>query len=372
MIQFLLAGVLAVFLAYRSQFENKDKLLFWSFVVMWYIAAFQDCVGVDFSNYMSDFYLIQQGIVTPSLFRVDRDHIELGWYLLNKGIGSVFGTFYAVTPIVYAIILYPIYKLVKLVPPQYRWLSVLWFFFGIKWFLFEMSGQRQGLSMAFWILLVFALKDKKYFRAIIFFILGVSFHNSFIFAVFLILLTRLHYEKIDFSKRKGVWIVGAVGVFLLGFFFADRLVHGIRSLTFILSRVGNEDVYSGYFKELIVHDRSITNLISGILLLSFVVIAFASNKVKMFPVANAEMYYALFIIVFALESSIGSFGSLVRIFRYVGFFSLPAISITAYHLNKKMRFYYIAYIVFYTMYSFFTSIQTPQYMGYLDYHTIFF
>ena len=180
---FLFAGLLAVFLAYQSQYKQWEFCLVWAFVIMWFIAAFQDCIGWDFKNYKDAFDGIMQGKIEPAFIRVDRDQIEIGYYLLCKGPGGLFGTFYTVTPIVYAIVLYPIYKLLKLAPSRWRWLAVFYFYFGVKWFLLDMSGQRQAVAIAFWILLVFALQEKRYIRAAIFVVLGIAFHNSFIYSL---------------------------------------------------------------------------------------------------------------------------------------------------------------------------------------------
>lgn len=369
MFQFLFAGFLAVFCTYISQYDKRNLFLRFAFFIIWYIAAFQDSIGTDFSNYINLFDRIQRGEVSPALFRTDRDQVEVGWYILNKSIGKVFDTFYAVTPIVYAIILYPIYKLVKLSPKQYRWIAVFYFFFGVKWFIFDMTGQRQGVAIAFWSLLVFSLKDKQYSRAVIYTILGISFHNSFIYSLVMIPIIWVPFDKINVTKHRVKWIIFVTFLFTMGLFYVSKLVESIQLMATFIEGSANEEVYLRYIQEVQVHERSITNFIAGLILILFITIAYTSKKNSM---KDVDLFFAVFIIIFVLEASIGNYGSLPRIFRYVGFLSLPAISFTAYYLKGTMRYLFIFYLLFSSLYSFNAIVHTEQYEAYLQYHTIFF
>jgi len=283
--------------------------------------------------------------------------------------GGIFGTFYVVTPIAYAVILYPIYKLIKLVSPRWRWIAVFYFFFGVKYFLLDMSAIRQGMAIAFWILLVFALKEKKWWRSVIFVFLGIAFHNSFIYSLVLIPLALIPYHRIDFSRYKWLIIVGSITLFSVGLLYVSELVETIQSAYVILESSQFEGTYSAYIKEVEVHDRSIAGFISGLLTLVFVVVAFVSKRETE---KDCNVFFVIFILVYLLDSSVGSFGSLPRMLRFPGFFALPAISYTAEQLKGVFRQAFVVFIVFMTMYTFFTSIQTDQYLAYQHYHTIFY
>lgn len=375
MLIFLFAGILATLFAYLSSYYSNSKQserninwLFLSFFVMWFVASFQDCIGMDFANYKQLFNTIKQQDIASALFRTDRDQIEIGWYLLNKVLG-VFDTFYAVTPVTYFVILYPIYKLFAYIPKKWHWITVFFFFFGIKFFLFEMSGLRQGLAVSFWILMAFAIKEKKWVKAIVFIILGSSFHNSYIYSIAFIPLLLIPYEKINFGKKAFLWVVIFAGLFTFGLLYVSRLIGTVHSLAFIFEDAENEAVYSAYIEEVEVYSRSVTNFISGLIFVLFIAYAFTSRRE---PRKYSNMFFTLFLFTYILEASMGGFGSLPRMLRYTGIFALPAIGNTADNLKGGWRISYVFYLLLITLYSFFTAVRTDQFDSYLNYHTIFF
>lgn len=369
MIEFMFAGILATFLAYISQFEQKGRSLFLALFVIWFIASFQDAVGIDFASYEKGFFQILDGRRSGSFFRTDRSQIEIGWFVLCKGIGTFVNTFYAVTPIVYAFILYALYRLLLLVPKQWRWLFIFYYYFGIKYFLFDMSGIRQGIAIACWILLALALKDKKYKTAIIFVLLGISFHNSFIYSLLLIPLTFIPYERITFNKHKLLWTFLVLGSFAAIYVYLSLIYENIMVFSLLFEGQENEEVYLSYITEMEEHRISWISLLLNVILLLFVTVAF-TNQMPSTPYSN--MFYVLYIFTFIVDSALGGFGSLPRIFLYTGFFALPAIAITGFHLKGFWRMAFLVYIIFITLFSFYAKIHTEQYLGYLNYHTIFF
>ena len=369
MILFVSAGLLATLLAYLSQFDKKNHMLFMAFFIIWFIAAFQDAIGVDFASYKDGFGRILNGSVKGSFFRVEREQTEMGWYLLCKGIGTLIPSFYAVTPIVYAFILYSLYRLIVLVPAKWRWLFIFYYYFGVKFFLFDMSGMRQGVAIACWILMALSMKENKYKTALLYVVLGISFHNSFIYSLGLAPLILIPYERNKFYQRKGLWVSIILGAFILVYVYLAQITERIAGLTFLFEDMQNEEVYIRYITEIESHGFSWLGLASNSIMLLFVTIAFITPKSSS---PYSSMFYVLFIVFFILNSALGGFGSLPRMLLYVGFFALPAVANTGFHLKGAWRMGYLIFIVFMTFYSFFASLQTEQFIGYMNYHTIFF
>ena len=374
MLFFAFSGILATFFAYMARNDKGKTSLFLCFFVIWFIASFQDCIGTDIIGYKEWYEEIMNGRMGFSFFRSDRDMVEIGWYLLNRSLGFLFGTFYAVLPVVYIIILYSVYKLLLYIPKQWQWVAVFFYYFGLKLFLFDMSGLRQGLAVSFWILLVLSLKDKNYKASIIFTLLGVSFHNSFLYSIVFIPLIYIPYERINFGRVgvKVAFFVSIIIVFAAGYFIIPQVVDTQKTaLVSAMSEYDESDVYTRYVMEMEGQQVRMSTLLFNFLLLIFVAVAFvSSSKEKKLQYEN--MFFVLYIVSFMLESFLGGFGTLPRMFRYPGFFAIPAIGITAYRLKGVFRYAFIFYMIFSTLYTFWASVHTVQFEAYLTYHTIFF
>ena len=373
MFQFIFAGFLATLLAYLSYKNKKDSYLVFALVIMWYIAAFQDCIASDFNAYKEWFDKIRQGRMGFSLIRTDRDNVEVGWYILNKTIGYFSSSFYAVSAIVYLFVFSVFYRLLKQCPSKWRWMAVFYLYFTHGWFTSIMSAERQTLAIAFWILLFFSLREKKYIKSMILAVLGYSFHNSFLYSIPFLLLMLIPFDRINFVKFRWGWLLTLIAIFL-------AVILSIQSIQVELSLLfadlnedvtNSTDIYNRYVEEITNADlaQKTTTIISRLISFIFVVLALLSNNKR-----NTEynLFFVYLLLSLILMGAFGSFGSFARIFRYPLFLSLPAISYTAQNLNKEMRLLFILYTVFITMYSLISAFHTEQFVNYLDYHTIFF
>lgn len=370
MFQFIFAGLLATLLAYLSQYDKKNILLFLSLLVIWYIAAFQDNIGVDFESYLEGFNNYLQGNVKASFIRTDRGHTEIGWFLLCKGIGTIFPSFYAVTPIVYGFILYSVYRILKYVSPQWRWLAIFYYYFGVKLFLFNMSGMRQSVAIAFWVLLAFSIKDKKIVSAVLYSILGISFHTSFLFSLPFVLFLFIPEDKINISRHPIIWAFGILAVFSLGFLYIQNLFVGVGNVfSFLLNETEAVDIYSYYVQqEMELRSFKLRSFVVQLILLSFLILAFVSKRDD---TKYSGTYILLYIISFILFAIFGDFGSFPRIFMYIGIFGVGAIAVAAQKLKGPVQVLMAVYVIIYSMYYFFSALQTTQYQAFLNYHTIF-
>lgn len=373
MFQFVAAGLLASLFAYLSYSQKKEWYLIFTFVILWYIAAFQDCIASDFIAYKDIFENINYSKVKGVFLRdsgFPEDGMEIGWYILNKGIALVTSDFYFVTPIVYGIIFYSFYKLIQFAPAKWRWVAIFYLYFTPGWMTSLMSAQRQSVAIAFWILLVIALLNKKYIKAVIFTILGVAFHNSIIFSLPFLLLLLLPLNKINFKKEKVIWFLFFLIIFFVCYLYVQELVEGV-SMLFGAFNSETANAYAHYIQELEQTDltRKWTTIIFRLILYVFIIWSFMFSEKQS---TYENLFYILFIISFNLIGSMGGYGSFARIFRYIMFFSLPAISNTTFRLKKPARYVFIGYMIISSLYSFNAAVHTEQFANYLNYRTIFF
>jgi hypothetical protein len=373
MFQFVVAGLLASLFAYLSYSQKKEGYLIFSFVILWYIAAFQDCIASDFISYKTTFEDINLSYMKGVFLRrseFPEDGMEIGWYILNKGIAYFSNTFYVVTPIVYGIIFYSFYKLIQYAPSKWRWVAIFYFYFTPGWMTSIMSAQRQSVAIAFWILLVIALLNKEYIKAVIFTIIGISFHNSMLYSLPFLLLLLLPLDKINFNRSRAIWFSIFIIIFFIGYLYVQELVEGVSML---FDSLDSEAVksYAYYIQELEQTDLTSkwTTIIFRLILYVFIIWSFIFSERKS---ANSSLFYILFIISYNLIGSMGGYGSFARIFRYIMFTSLPAVSNTAFRLNKPARYVFIGYMIFSSLYSFNAAVHTEQFANYLNYRTIFF
>lgn len=372
MFQFVAAGLLASLFAYLSYSQKKEWYLIFSFVILWYIAAFQDCIASDFIAYKDIFENISKvkGIFLRNSGLPPKDGVEIGWYLLNRIIAFFTSNFYFVTPIVYGIIFYVFYQLIQYAPSKWRWVAIFYLYFTPGWMTSIMSAQRQSLAVAFWILLVIALLNKKYIKAAIFTILGISFHNSMLYSLPFLLLLLIPLDRINFNKHKVLWFSVFILCFFISYLYVQELVEGV-SMLFGAFNSETANAYAHYIQELEQTDltRKWTTIIFRLILYVFIIWSFMFSEKQS---TYENLFYILFIISFDLIGSMGGYGSFARIFRYIMFFSLPAISNTAFRLKKPARYVFIGYMIFSSLYSFNAAVHTEQFANYLNYHTIFF
>ena len=144
-----------------------------------------------------------------------------------------------------------------------------------------MSGLRQGLAVAFWLLLVFSLKEKKYKASLVYALLGVSFHNSFIYSIAFIPLIYIPYERIDFN-RIGVKVAVFLAIiisFIVGYIYLPQLVDTqTTALVSAISEYDESDVYTRYVREMEGQQVRLSTMMFNFLLLIFVATAFVSSS----------------------------------------------------------------------------------------------
>jgi hypothetical protein len=185
-----------------------------------------------------------------------------------------------------------------------------------------------------------------------------------------LLLLLLPLDKINFNRSRAIWFSIFIIIFFIGYLYVQELVEGVSML---FDSLDSEAVksYAYYIQELEQTDLTSkwTTIIFRLILYVFIIWSFIFSERKS---ANSSLFYILFIISYNLIGSMGGYGSFARIFRYIMFTSLPAVSNTAFRLNKPARYVFIGYMIFSSLYSFNAAVHTEQFANYLNYRTIFF
>lgn len=370
MVLFISAGLLSTILAFLSQFKGNRRLLLLSFFIIAVIMGLQDAIGNDFPGYEDAFREISLGQLIPSYLNTDKGDsyftIEVGWYYLNLLLSKIIFDFHLVSFSVSLLFCYSFYKLLVFVPSKFHWLAVLLFYFSIEHMFLLMSALRQTTAMACFVLVVVFSFNKKIIPALIFALLGTTFHNSFFVALSYLLVLFLPY--ILFEKNKKI----LCSLFLISFVYIALNQNSLQSnlVERALPSMSEDTArYSYYIENL--EESSVSTLASlfslGIFLFSLFGLYNCKNKHDMIILLYAVVSYL--VLLFLGNNS----GSMTRGIYYMTFFNVAASCIIANYLrNPIVKYGYITVLILITGFKFITALTNFQYIKYLDYHTIFF
>lgn len=303
-------------LGFRTLKEANNKFLAISFIAIYVICALRDySVGRDIYGYIE---VYEKAGLFP-LMDTTWTYMESGYVILMQLCSSIELSNRTFLCIVYALILYPIYRTIKNYS-QDPLLSVI-IFVCFQFFTFDLSGIRQGLATSFCLMsLPYAKFQKKkdiiYFSGLM--LLAFLFHrSSLIFALTpLILRLRLNLRNIIVSIA-ALLIAPALTSFtilwiqdnnLSDYSFDDRLKMGgmLVFLFFILLFIMNSSIIKQ--RRHILDDRKTLYSIEQY---TFILIAgiFFSLAFNGTMLGRAAMYYTIFM-VYAIPNAIKQYGSL--------------------------------------------------------------
>jgi len=370
MILFLSAGLLAVLLAYFSQFKGQRGLLVLSLIIIVIIMGLQDAIGNDFSGYEDAFKEINTGRLTPGFFSSEKGDqyltIEFGWFYLNRFCAFIINDFHLVSVLVALLLCIAIYKVLIYVPSNYHWLAILLFYFSISHMILMMSALRQAFAVACFAMIVVYSFKKKIVMALLFVILGSSFHNSFIVSILFMLILFIPYNWFQ-RYKKIICLVLLISFAFISMYQGKLQENLIEQALPAMSE--DADRYSYYVEN--IAETSVSTLASIFTFFVFSLTLFglyrSCNKSEMVILLYAVLSYV------ALAFVGNNSGSFPRMFYYMTFFNIFASCITANHLrNPIIKAGFIVALFLTTGYSFITALTNIQYIRYLDYHTIFF
>ena len=365
MLLFLSLGLLAVSLAHLSFLKKNDMYLFFSFLVILVVMAFQDSVSADFKGYIETFEGIFDGKIRPALFRSQRDRLdstEAGWYLLNYLIGSVIPSFHAVAFVALGFYCFTLSKIIHLVVPgTFRWLAIAYFY--VNPMLFNMSGIRQTVAIGFFILAICELlDDRRWYMVVLWMLCGTLFHNSMLFSLPFLAL-------VIFRKGKGYVPYVYMAVFAMLFMLAVFSGAKYQELLFEASYLffsDNVDVYAHYLSDMDAMAYSLKSIIR-------LFYPFAFSLVVL-PMANRKefTFLVLFIIGQILYALFGFEGNMQRITLYCTAFALPSFMIIANHLKDyRLRFIFWSGTLALNAYFLMVMLKNAQYAKFMSFNLFF-
>ena len=375
MFLFVFAGFLATFLAYLSNNDKKNQIIFFSFSVVAIILGLQDSIGIDYDGYKQAFLLIKKGQTLPlDLFAIGRESsqgvgfVEPGWWFLNRII-SYFTDIFQFVSFIYAIFLcFGIYTLMKYLPRKSWWVVIFLFYFGPTYMLFAMSGLRQTTAMICYMIALPLLVEKKYVKSLVWLLVATTFHKTAFYMIPIFCIAVWCAEKITIKHTKTFIIVGLLLYIVMNMnilLFRDFITNLTLAVDF-----AEDSRYLRYVNDFEI-DRKLISISD---LIFYLPLLFCS--LKLFPeINNPQQKAILFLVIIGtILLPVFSIGSIYRILLYFNF--LGFISIGIIYANLKsiyQKLFVTIYVVFFIYRYIFTDFfQNPQFINYLDYHTILF
>lgn len=366
MVYFIVCGLLAFLFAYLSYSQKNRIFMFFAYAVLVYVIGLQDSIGEDYERYIEMFNRIQSGLCEGTLWNFegrDGTFIELGWYILNLSLGTIINDFHIVSVVLACCFCYALDKILKFVPQKWYWFALFFFYFTIGQMTFCMSGLRQTMAIICFMLFTAEWLNKNRIRALLYIIVGLTFHNSMIFALPLAAVILIPLDNI--IKYKKTYTIALISLYVIGNIFFTQIQAFFYDLTadWIAEDVG----MSTYYLDEMMEGTGATLLRSAIDMLFFIpsIWAFYNIKDKSIYII---LYYILSIILTLL---FGTTGSLPRIISYITFMGIPSMCLMlSYIKNKEIRTTIIIAIAAITMMRFSSALINPIYMRYINFHTI--
>lgn len=366
MFQFVFCGILAAFFAYISKYKGQKHFLVLSMVIIAYIMGLQDNVSVDFSAYARNFNEIMNGTKGFAFLGLDERHssgnIEVGWYTLNKILGSIINSYHFVALVSSIFICCVIYKMLKYVDWEWYWLSIIYFYFINMQFC--MSGIRQAMAMMCFMLTTLFFIEKKWKNLTLTIILGLSFHNSFLAVLCLLPLLIIPDNFIEKHIKKIIVICFIAYIIILSQSNSIRL---LLINEFMSNLEEHASDYDGYLISILEAKSSLANTLFRFINFIFIVIGFYYSKAK-------ERKLLLFYLISTYTIAIvGENSALARINNYLSIFAILAIAIIPSSIkNKLMRNAFLALTIVYIVKTIVDRTSIYLYEGYNNFSTILF
>ncbi len=366
MFQFIFCGLLATFFAYLSQFKGYKHFLVLSMAIIAYIMGLQDAAAIDFPGYAKNFKEIMQGTKGYAFLNFEERHsggvIEIGWYTLNKVLGSIINSYHFVSLAVSIFICWVIYKMLKKVESKWHWLAILYFYFINMQFC--MSGIRQAIAMMCFMLAVLFIMERKWKKLIIVSFLGLTFHNSFLIILCTLPLLFIPDKFIEKHIKK-ITIISIVAYFLV--LLQSNTIRNALIVNFMSQMEDSAGDYEHYLESVMIAKTSFLNTMFRLLNFIFIIMAFYYAKVR-------ERKLLLFFLFSAYAIAIvGENSDIARINNYFTIFATVAMCIIPSTIkNNLTRTAFIALTILYIVKITIDNTNNFLYAGYNDFHTIIF
>lgn len=274
------------FLKRNNNEKNKKRFLFCSYAAMFILQAFRSLnVGADTREYLRWFRTIAQ-LDWSQLKYFNSGESEYGWVLLNKVIARFTDNNYQVLLAVTSIII-----LVQVAVFLYKNCDDVFLptclFLGLGHFLTSLSSLRQYIALAFVLSIYTSMKNRHYFRVVIFSALAYFFHTSSIIAVICVvgIFILIHLEQ------KGIKIFNKLLIVAVS--LSLYLVSNIQWIELFLNKYLPKYLYY-YNKDMAMSGRGSLDVVYFVF--EFIVILFVVFCAK----KNIELKYESLLLVIAM------------------------------------------------------------------------
>lgn len=352
MIGFFIFGICSFFFSIISSITKRKDFFFFSFFLIFIFQAIRYNYGNDYISYKEIFEEINESDLFETRY-------EIGWIILNK-LFYYLG-FQSLIAFISLFISYVYYKfIIHFLQPNYYWLGFFLFIFDPNNLLINITAIRQSIAIAFFLLSIISLNDRKIISSFILLLIATFFHTSslIIFPILLIIffLTRL------FNNRKIYKFI--LLPFYVSFFY---ITNNFKEYIFLLNTFMANGKYDSYTTIDVVNVANLFN-VSFYSYLFFIILHYSYSNVKENGVLYLLSIAGLLFIPFAL---------LVPLIARFSYYFLPILIVLIPIIYDQMKnvLYkniFLVVIISVTLLRLFRFFYSETYnSGFYEYQTIF-
>lgn len=196
LILFLLLSLLALLDAVSTEKRSKEILVFIAVGILFLTSAFKYETGIDWYVYQKMMQntptlnqMLSDSTAYPNVFK----QLDPGYNFLVaivKTLGGTIQTVFIIMALFTAIFLYKSLKAFAVYP-----LVSIVIYFGIVFFVMDMSGIRQALTLSLFFYSLKFVHSRRFLKYIITLLIAVLFHWSAVFLLPLYFIIHRHYSK---------------------------------------------------------------------------------------------------------------------------------------------------------------------------------
>lgn len=303
--------------------KQKKSVLGAMLLLIYIFSAFRNGIGVDTAVY--DYIFTQIRLWGSTSF-----NIEEGYFLLNRIALCIGEEFYIVLLLSFGITLFFAYEFVTyFVPEKYRGISLMVFVSSSFYFVYALSGIRQGIAMSLVLYSIRYIVERKKYFFLLFILLAMCFHKS---AIVFLPVYWIGNREIPYK----LVLAGAFMAFLGRTFVSDLFFYIGPYLQ------GHYSVYT----ELYCGDAN-SNSGLGIIgrIFFWLGVAYFYQKNSLTADVKSVVLYNIYILGIILYIGCLNVDILIRISEYFLSTSIAVIPLSMASLQMKYRHVYICFII---------------------------
>lgn len=329
--------------------KQRKSLLAAMLLLIFLFSAFRREIGVDTAVY--DYIFTQISIWGDTNF-----NIEDGYFLLNKIALCMGEEFYIVLLLSFGMTLFFTYEFITyFVPEKYRGISLVVFISSSFYFVYALSGIRQGIAMSLILYSVRYIVERRKLLFLLFILLAIFFHKS---AAVFIPAYWIGNREIPYK-----WVLAGVALAFISRTFVSRLFFSI-----VPYLQGHYSVYSeSYSGE--ANSNSGWGII-GRIFFWLVIAYFYQKNMRSADVKNMVPYniYILGIILYVCCLNVDI---LIRLSEYFLSVSIAVIPLSMVSFKMNNRNLYIGFVMLLLSGLFFSFILFEK-RAFLPYNSYLF